>query len=294
MQEITYIPHISIKPNYISAYDLPEIRLRRSTRQIENQVNLSETDHKGKISIKARRRIETAISWLLHTTERKRFYSARHKKHFYFKINFCTLTLASKQVHDDNTIKKVLLNQFLTEVRQKYGVKYYLWRAEPQKNKNIHFHIVMDKYIHYSEVRKMWIRIQDKLGYVERYTDQSGDIEPPCSEIKSVKKVKDLASYLAKYCVKESKIRKIQGKQWGLSYALSHLKSAVTVPTRAMQDEFLRLSKKFKHRLVKYDYATCLYIPVRQWSKYISNELYMLFKNYTEQVINAPPKLTPI
>lgn len=292
--ERTFIPYVSIKPNYLSFYEVPEFRLRRSEKQVDNEKNLLETHHKGKISKKARQRIENAISWLLTVAERKKFFSKKHNKHFYFKVNFCTLTLASQQVHSDNEIKKTLLNQFLTEVRQKHKVRHYLWKAESQRNGNIHFHVLMDKYIHYSDIRSMWNRIQDKLGYIERYADKTGDFEPPSTEIKSIKHVKNLPRYLAKYCTKESEHRSIQGKQWGLSYSLSHLKAAITVPTNQMMSELKEIANKYYKRVVKYDYSKCIYVPVHRWKKLLSGELYQLFQKYYNDVINPPPEFCPL
>jgi hypothetical protein len=85
------------------------------------------------------------------------------------KLVFITLTLSSPQIHTDEEIKSKLLNQFLTEMRQKHKMKYYIWKAEKQKNGSIHFHILTDKGLHWRTVRTLWNRIQNKLGYVDRY-----------------------------------------------------------------------------------------------------------------------------
>jgi hypothetical protein len=82
---------------------------------------------------------------------------------------FITLTLPSDQIHEDNFIKKNMLWAFIQEVQRKHGVKYYFWRAEPQANGRIHFHILVDKYIHWTNVRKIWNNILDNNGYIERY-----------------------------------------------------------------------------------------------------------------------------
>jgi len=289
MQNKVLIPYVSIRPNYLTFYERPEFSYTLSDAQIRNSVNLEDRKHKGKISIKARKRIEQAISWLLETTPRKRFFSKARNKHFYFKVNFITLTLASKQVHSDNTIKKELLNQFLTEIRTQFKVKNYLWRAEAQKNGNIHFHILADKYIHYTEVRAKWNRIQEKLGYIERYTDQTGKTDPPSTEIKSIKHVKNLPRYLSKYCTKESVYRKIEGKQWGLSHSLSKLKSAVIVPSFAMLDELKEIRNIFFDKFKEYDYASCIYVPVKKWKMVINGLLYDQFFKYFESVVNPVP-----
>ena len=75
---------------------------------------------------------------------------------FTFKMAFITLSLSSTQIHSDNEIKEKCLNQFLIEIRKRYRVKNYIWRAEKQKNGNIHFHVVIDKFIAWSELRDRW------------------------------------------------------------------------------------------------------------------------------------------
>lgn len=283
------IPYISIRPNYISLYWQPDIRVRRTTRQLSNETNLINPAHNGKISKKANRRIENAICWLLELAEYKKFYSKRHKRHFAFKVNFITLTLASRQIHGDNEIKKKLLNHFLTVMREKYGVKNYLWRAEAQKNKNIHFHIVADKFIAYWEIRDTWNQIQNKLGYVDRFFDKYGHHNPNSTDVHSIKNIRNLPRYLSKYCSKESKYRPIEGKQWGLSYSLSRIKSAITSPSYSMRKEFDWLCHKFKSHLVEYDYFAVLYISAEKWTKDFKHEMYNLYNEYLKEYKSLVP-----
>jgi len=101
----------------------------------------------------------------------KDIHKPYHGRNFNFIVNFITLTLSSKQIHSDQVIKQELLNQFLIETIRRYKIEKYVWRAEKQKNGNIHFHIIMDKYIPWNELRNTWNRIQQKLGYVTRYRE---------------------------------------------------------------------------------------------------------------------------
>ena len=87
-----------------------------------------------------------------------------------FRIGFYTLTLPYKQRHSDTEIKEKCLNQLFTELREKHGLKNYLWKAELQRNKNIHFHIFSDTYIDYHLLKRLWNRIVDKLDYVDLYS----------------------------------------------------------------------------------------------------------------------------
>lgn len=241
-----YIEYVSISPSRITTFGRLE---PKRPKYNENYESLSEAEkeklklnrpprfkeHSGIISKKAKRRMLKAIDWLLILSENKTVHSPSTKKKFKFKVSFITLTLASKQVHSDNEIKSELLNQFLVEARKKWNVDKYVWRAEKQKNGNIHFHIVVDKFIQYDRLRKVWNRIQNKLGYVDRYGDEQRVIHhsgftfrkeyakywsyakqkkayhegracnwtnPNSTDIHSVTKVRNLSHYLGKYCSK--------------------------------------------------------------------------------------------
>lgn len=50
------------------------------------------------------------------------------------------------------------------------ALRKYLWRAEPQKNGNIHFHVVLDQWIDKDEARKRWNEAVEELtGAVSMY-----------------------------------------------------------------------------------------------------------------------------
>jgi len=108
---------------------------------------------------------------MLFLAKPKKLPNSRNSKKRTFKLNFITLDLSSDQVHSDQVIKRELLHQFLVEMRKKWHVTLYLWKAEKQKNGRIHFHIITDKFIPWNELRNVWNRIQQKLGYVTRYRE---------------------------------------------------------------------------------------------------------------------------
>ena len=68
-------------------------------------------------------------------------------------------------------IKAKCLNQFLIEIGKYNYISNYVWRAEYQKNGNIHFHILVNHYMCWRELQYRWNRIINKLGYVDRYQE---------------------------------------------------------------------------------------------------------------------------
>ncbi len=156
---------------------------------------------------------------------------------------FITLTLPAKQKHSDKDLYAKGLNYFIEQVKRSHDVTNYLWRAERQVNGNIHYHIIVDKFIGWKLVRSYWNRIIEKLGYIEDYrTNQknhhkngfnySKDLNdkrsyetqykaytegisnnwsnPNSTDIHKVTNIKNLTSYVSKYVSKCPETEKIQ------------------------------------------------------------------------------------
>jgi len=133
------------------------------------QSNFKEKATKGKISKQAQKKISRAIDYLMYNAKPKEIpkgYRGAGKK---FKICFVTLTLPSKQIHSDKLIVQEILQPMLNWLRKHHDVRNYIWRAEKQKNNNIHFHLLCDRFIDKSDLRQSWNRYCQNLGYVSRY-----------------------------------------------------------------------------------------------------------------------------
>lgn len=190
----------------------------------------------GNMSKKAAKQIREKVNWLVEKSKKQKVTYPNGNVSHNFRICFITLTLPSKQMHSDLEIKKLCLNQFLTELRQRYNMVDYVWKAEIQKNENIHFHITTNVFLDHRQVRSMWNRIINKLGYVSNYSRsmrrlsfntyqkirlQGGNVSdeqiakawnlgqsnywnnPNSTDVRTVFKVDNLAAYLAKYLSKK-------------------------------------------------------------------------------------------
>ena len=188
---LTIIPSISIHPDRVCRFNQVSWEPCRPSRNHFSHLKLFNDDSlvapiskysaralsiinsdrkaKGLVSIQAKRKMIKALDYMLLITSNKSAFARMSGKEFNFKIAFITLTLPSEQIHVDKTIKNQCLNQFLIEIQRFYKVRNYLWRAERQENGNLHFHVLIDRFIDWSEMRDRWNRIINKLGYVDRY-----------------------------------------------------------------------------------------------------------------------------
>ena len=216
--------HIHISPN--SFLIMPE-KLKRTTSRyspLATRHSLpAQNATTNDISQKSRRKLKKAIGWLVAAADAKLVKMGDSDKFAPFKVNFITLTLPFAQNEkSDKWLKKHLLSPWIKRMAYKFDLKNYVWRAEKQKNGNLHFHLVTDTYIHYSIIRSAWNSIIIKLGLMRDFALVHGHSNPNSTDVKSVKHVKNLAQYLIKYLSKPEKDTKgIEGRYWGCNYALS-------------------------------------------------------------------------
>jgi hypothetical protein len=262
-RELTLIPKIKIHPTKIITYNeihwSPAPPTRNSnddckTTLIQVEVNgkielkrvsksflNSSRSGNGVLSIQARKRLKLAIEYFLIINQPNNGKSGNTGRHYDNKITFITLTLPSKQIHSDNEIKSKCLNQFLIEMAKYHKVTNYIWRAEYQKNGNIHFHILANRYIYWNDIRNRWNRIVNKLGYVDRYRIELNEYHkngfqvredllttwpkdkqyqaylkglktdwhnPNSIDIHSIKNITNIQAYLTKYLTKNEQEKK--------------------------------------------------------------------------------------
>jgi hypothetical protein len=291
------IPQVSIHPDRINiTTQCHWFEDRRHGRSIES-ILLSDHKHHDKMSSQAMRKVQKAVKYLLFFANEKKGFSHVSGNSFKFKISFITLTLASTQMHDDNVIKAVLLNQFLIEAKMRWKVSNYVWRAEKQSNGNIHFHVLTDKFIPWNELRNVWNRIQNKLGYVDRYRaiqkafykdgfklrkdlvqqwpereqkrayvngSKNGWNSPNSTDIHSLRHVHKIADYITKYLQKDSQTKGLIGRLWGCSSSLCNIKGAQTDIDGRISSELDKLRIIYKPFEVRKDHFSILFVNVHQ------------------------------
>jgi hypothetical protein len=320
MEKFVLQPKVSIHPGYIAVFKQPLWFDAQSKPKRKKKFIPTSKSCKGLVSNRSAAKLKDKINWLLLIAKEKEVSLNNSDNRWKFRLSFVTLTLASKQIHSDNEIKAVCLNQFLIEAGKKWGIKNYLWRAESQENENIHFHILSDKFVPWSELRDCWNRIQNKLGYVDRYRDEmrrfhAGGFNvrqdllktwsyknqlrayrtgckndwnsPNSTDVHSVVNIRNLPAYLSKYCTKNKPGREIKGRIWGLSQSLSCLVGIVEEIDSNISDELNVICKRYKDKVIQHDYYTIILVSVYLWATYLKGNLYTLFRNYIFDIRNS-------
>lgn len=240
-----------------------KIAVRRTSKKVDEKSleNLKDNTTKS-LSTAATRRLKKCISNLIDAETLGRFGPDWKKHKRKINLNFVTLTLPSVQKHTDKEVKK-MLNYYLTELKKMVGEFSYVWKAEKQKNGNIHFHILINKYINYSYIRKVWNNILNRNGYIEEYRKKLSSMtlneyiehrkkdakikhtkehikeytkaymkgkktnwtNPNTTDIHTLKGIKSASAYISKYMSKDEK--GVEGRYWGASDELRNYEFVV-------------------------------------------------------------------
>lgn len=168
-------PIQSLKPNKVVLYNdfckfdnLKGLPVPRSS----NINKVERKFHNFKISPSAQNKLKEKISWLYALSKSRYKKSLSGREIYNFKMAFITLTLPSLQVNPTSEITNICFNQWLTEIKKLYNLQNFVWRLEFQKNSNVHYHLATDCYIDYNVAQKIWNRVINKLGYVNRFTER--------------------------------------------------------------------------------------------------------------------------
>lgn len=256
-----FVPSFSLQPNKVVSYNSIFIKDRNTNtlktfydfKRVKRNVNNIEvkspiivrSTHNFTISDNAYRNLKKKINWLYYLAKSKRVTTYNGKTIYNFKIGFITLTLPSKQRTPTKEVTNNLLNNFLTEIRQRTKMENYVWRLEFQKNGNVHYHIVTDTYLDYFFVKSIWNRILKLNGYITDYQNKFKDLKlsdynklvnpnneieyntivkryakgkrenwenPPSVDTRSVISNKSISNYLAKYFGKDNEDNPIKNE----------------------------------------------------------------------------------
>lgn len=221
----------------------------RSATEFQREVlaaNWKKIDYTGNISVQTRKKIVNMLSlWsdaiftynsMFDTTEGRRAKS----------LKFLTLTISKATTLNDNEAKRKLLMPFIQVLQSKFGVGHYFWRAEAQENGNIHFHLIIDAWCDKSAVNFAWDCAQYNAGIIEVKPVYKEKYQTPSTRIEGCKSTGHVEAYVVKYCLKDEKNRKIEGRVWGCSDSLRELKPIYFLTTQEVVEEFTKIVEKTK------------------------------------------------
>lgn len=362
MKENISIPYLKIYPNYlVQYYERSSLRMHSrlsdyyEANKNQYKENFEDNSAEGMLSRKASKSLKLAINWLNFLSKNQKVYCAELSKDVNFKLNFLTLNLPVYQVkyielsdgqripperseqywkyvnegsayavlnYSDEYCKHDLLNHFLTLLRRDFKCHNYIWRAETQKNGNIHFHITTNKFLYAKDVRDAWNRVLSKTDMLDKYQTKfcnltyseykqyrykSGKskekelqkaykfgcetnwLSPNTTDIHAVWKIKNIAAYLCEYITKNNSNRRLlSGFLWRSSMLLAKLKGARELVTNAVDDELRYLIKTAKNKIIQTDFATIFCFDIKNIKNIFGNsKIVEKFSLYRQKIFDG-------
>lgn len=258
---------------------------------------------KGKLSKKARARLIKCLTLVVEIYSHRKKQAKLKRKHYEEEITFITLTLCAQQKHTDYHIRRYMLSPFLDYLVENEGVTTYIWRAEPQENGNIHFHIIANKNIYWRKIRSKWNTLLRKEGYISDYkarfscmseddyvryrgAEEEEDVksvrkaykygiaskweDPNTTDIHQTAKLRNTIAYMAKYMSKPSteNQRAIEGHLWGKCEVIEDMKM-LEIELDYSLVSFIEGVKSNKDNFIIEEKHFCMY-----WLKFIDYQSY--------------------
>lgn len=186
------LPVATLGWSKVSMYYQPSGKPRDPLAQQRSTANLTRGTYNGYMSPATKRKFRAhASTWIRSIM----LYRSRVKRKWdpgRAYPTMITLTLPVEQTHTDREIYRACLMPWLQMMRRDHGVEHYVWRAEAQENGNLHYHVIVDKYIPKRVITASWNQCIDVLDYRRRYWEESGSLTPPSTEVHAVRdRIKD-------------------------------------------------------------------------------------------------------
>lgn len=248
----------------------------------------SNKKYTGLINQSSASKLRFAINLLLAISPWQQVINHITMRYQKFKVNFITLTLPSMQLDiTDRQIKKECLEPMLRYLRLSYGMTSYVWRAELQKNDNLHFHITTNVYIPYEKIRDKWNQYLSKFHFIEAFQKKFGHSVPNSTDVHSVYSIRNLAAYLVKYMTKpKHQQRPIDGKVWDCSKNLK-LKDRATIEIDGnLFYQIKNLIGQFPDRFVENDRCSMLNLTQSEMKAYLPNHIWSMYAEWLLKIKN--------
>ena len=158
----------------------------------------TEKTYTGNITFGSAKRIRKAVDLLLQLSPPRKIYNPIIKKDVNHSLSFITLTIPAKERHlTPYEGNQLLLEKWLRKMRDKHNLKTYVWKAEYQKNGQLHYHITTPSFINWNIIKTEWNNIMYANGMLDEWHKVNPNKSPNSTDVHAVYKCKDIQAYLS-------------------------------------------------------------------------------------------------
>lgn len=197
-----------------------------------------------------------------------------------------TLTLPSVQVHSDNEIKRDCLMRFVELLKKTWSVRFYYWVAEKQQNKNIHFHILIDRFVDHKWIRTTWNNRLELLGYIDAFEKKHGHRSPNSTDIEMIRNLSKSADYVTKYTTKLDQQGGIDGRLHGESDILRSVQKLREYACHEMDEKIREWIQRENYRFYEHEHCVAIYGNIRKVLKEECPKHYKAYQSHCQNIAN--------
>ena len=215
---------LKIRLNYM--VDYVKCHKKRTLNPISlSNLNPPTVGKTHKFSLQIQRKMKEKCELFLLAIFMRRIENTRLHKKQNCIATFITLTYPTENSLPATHCHREHLNHFLISLKR-MGNRNYIWRAELQKNGNLHYHIFGDTYVDKKRLQTVWNNIIEGDNFITNFAAKHHHRNPPTTRIDAVNDILKATSYISKYMTKTShQSSQLIGKFWGLSDSLKNIKS---------------------------------------------------------------------
>jgi len=240
-----------------------------------SQLNLKKKYTSGCLTVGSSKKIKKILTnWLLAIYCSQKIDKSKRKTKRRYLI-MITLTLAAKQIESDNQIKRKYLNNFLIQLKKEHSGILYLWVAEKQKNGNIHFHIMADRWVSKIWISRVWLNVLATGNYINEFELKFNHRTPPSGHVRGQKNMTNPSKYLTKYVTKSENSIELEGHKWSCSNELLQIVNT-KMPVKTWYAEYLYYYRKeLKCKYYETDFMQVYYFEGNFLSDYMYHDLFL-------------------
>lgn len=213
------VPMMQIRSKCVILFDLWEYRAKG------NNLISTYSTYTGKTTTGAARRIRKAVDLLIQFSPPRMAYNPATGRRFKHTLSFITLTIPGKEKKVNTKYSnKNLLEPWLRIMRKKQSLRTYIWKAEFQKNGQLHYHVTTPAIIHHSFIKDTWNNILSGAGLLTQWLKEHSNTFPNSTDVHEVYRSPKLQSYLSKEISKNQQDNQADSKIWDCSKNIKQTK----------------------------------------------------------------------
>lgn len=266
-QQVAFFPQVQVRADALILFETSDPPPRRGDMSNFQGAKA----YAGTVTPHTAKRIRSALDVLLQKSPERRILNPITNTEHDFRISFATLTISSGQLLSASEAYEKLLSKYLRYLKEKAGMKRYIWKAELQQRKQVHYHIVTDTFIDYRTCRWKWNALQKQAGLLKEYALKHKNYNPNSTDIHSVRGIGDLGRYIGKYLCKNTQNQTATaGKVWDCSAELK-VKRFTTDLDSTTRDLIEKQISRGNAERIYLD--NCTVIKIKNASLYLSKQI---------------------